>query len=229
MKYLAIDGDDIGDRVEYAIVEIGTVEAAMEISREIMVAQQQIADLISTLEGSQIYFQGGDNTFASVPDDFDDYQKFIDIYLENTNHTATVGVGNTPLEAHNALVIGKNTGKNKVVVWSDELIPHLEIIKKQLSLLDKKIEEVKKEYPIKISNVQELKEREQEGEERKIFGPKKPKFGPRRFDWLTPEQYSGGTDFDKLFWNRQQMPVPGYEMSTTFAPGSDRPGEGPLP
>jgi len=155
--YISIDGDDIGDKVQEAITGKGVPEA-MKISKEIDKAQFGIADMIKELNG-ELIFQGGDNTFAQIPKtDLGTLHKFIDIYKENTGHTATVGVGETPLEANMAFTLGKNTGKNKVVIWDKSLEPYWNKVVEFLQKLDKKIEEVKQEYPLEFKSYIESEE-----------------------------------------------------------------------
>jgi hypothetical protein len=41
------------------------------------------------------------------------------MYEHHTGHSATAGVGASIQEAHKSLVVGKNTGKDKTIVWND--------------------------------------------------------------------------------------------------------------
>jgi len=149
LVYIAIDGDDIGDRVEEAIYDKDT-EVAKNISNQIKNANKEIIEIITKYNG-EVIFEGGDNIFISIPITIEEAKKlgqqFIDIYLKNTGHTATVGIGKIPTDAHKSLVLGKNTGKNKIVIWDDSYEPYWNKMIEYLDVLEKKIKDVKEQYP----------------------------------------------------------------------------------
>jgi len=79
----------------------------------------------------------------------------------------------------------------------------------------------------RLGNHQEMKDR-QVGNGGNAFQGRKTK-PKRNYNWLTMEQYSGGADFDQLFWNRQDFSqVPGISDSNTFGK-SDMIMSGPTP
>lgn len=138
--YVGIDGDDIGGLVEETLVT-DDPEKAREISQAIHAAHKALKSLVKD-RGGKVIFDGGDNMLVHVPYDEGLFEAMREAYREHTGHTATVGVGGRPVEAHYALVVGKNTGKDRVVVYDESVRRQLEKIRgeqKELESTTKKL------------------------------------------------------------------------------------------
>lgn len=129
MVYMAIDGDDMGKMVEEGLLT-DDPEVARKISQDIQQAHEEIEKLTKAQRG-EVIFDGGDNMLLYVPFDEDFFEMCRKFYIDETGHTATIGVGERPIQAHFSLVYGKNTGKNKVVVYSPEVEEELKGIKQE--------------------------------------------------------------------------------------------------
>jgi len=143
--FIAIDGDDIGDLVA-ELAQANKIDEARQLSLNIKKANQEIIDQIVS-RGGDVIFEGGDNIFGffALPDQLQEgddgfeaiADKMIEIYNKHTKHTATVGFGLEPVDAHKALVLGKNSGKNKVVFWQEEYEPYWEEVVAYLENIEK--------------------------------------------------------------------------------------------
>ena len=135
--FIALDGDDIGDLVvEYVYKD--DIEEAKAVSERIKKSNTDIIEMIDGLAG-EIIFDGGDNILATLP--IIDEAKLkqigediIKIYKDNTAHTATIGIADNQIDAQKSLVLGKNSGKAKVVFWDEKYEPYWEEV---LAYLDK--------------------------------------------------------------------------------------------
>lgn len=117
MVYVGLDGDDMGHLVEDSLMT-DDPEVAARISNTIHDAHKAIRNIVKNV-GGHLIFDGGDNMLIymqNVPDVFDAIRE---IHKKITKHTVTIGVGHRPIEAHYALVVGKNTGKDKTVIYSE--------------------------------------------------------------------------------------------------------------
>ena len=124
--FVGIDGDNIGSLVEETLLT-DDPEAASAISRSIHDAHDEIGDVVKE-RGGRLIFDGGDNMLFTLPLDIDTIEGIRRIYRDKTGHSATVGIGKRPIEAHFALVVGKNTGKDKIVVFGQEVLDEYEAI-----------------------------------------------------------------------------------------------------
>lgn len=119
MYYIALDGDDAGKIVEQVLLDNDPNEARA-LSDIIKGAFTEIRRMVVSHRGN-IVFEGGDNVLFTVGTNAETLaEEARAIYKNSTGHTATAGVGKEPLDAHKGLVVGKNLGKDQVVVWSPE-------------------------------------------------------------------------------------------------------------
>lgn len=158
--WIGMDGDDMGKEVENSLLD-NDIAKSQTFDKQIKAAFAEIEEYITEHEG-KVIFNGGDNILFTINGDpkeiGDDVRR---IYKEHTNHTATVGCGQLPLEAHKALVIGKNTGKNQVVVWDAEQEKVYEEIKEQQKTLETCEDEVREEGDYETGATPALKYRAQ--------------------------------------------------------------------
>lgn len=117
--YLAVDGDDMGHLVEESLLEDDT-RLSKEYEQMIIKAFEAIREHVESTGGRSV-FSGGDNMLiefsGTLHDAADLYRDIADIYKNRTKHTLTGGLGSSPSSAHKALVVGKNNGKDQLVVW----------------------------------------------------------------------------------------------------------------
>lgn len=156
--YYAMDGDDMGHTIEDALIE-NDIAASQKLEKQIIAAFAEIAEYVTSV-GGKIIFNGGDNVlFTAGGNPKDVAEKARGIYRDHTDHSATVGVGHEPVEAHKALVVGKNTGKDQVIVWDESHADTYEEIKKQQVTLEKCEEEVREESDLELGSSPALKYR----------------------------------------------------------------------
>ena len=129
MVYMAIDGDDMGKMVEEGLLT-DDPEVSRKISQDIQKAHEEIEKATKSVKG-EVIFDGGDNMLLYVPFNEDFFDICRKAYVQYTEHTATIGVGERPIQAHFSLVYGKNTGKNKIVIFSPEVEEELKEIRKE--------------------------------------------------------------------------------------------------
>lgn len=133
MVYVGLDGDDMGHLVEDSLLS-DDPEIAAKISNSIHDAHKAIRRLVSGV-GGRLIFDGGDNMLVYMPNDPDVFEAIAEVHERSTKHTVTIGVGRRPIEAHYALVVGKNTGKDKIVIYDESVgAQHATIHKEQEKL-----------------------------------------------------------------------------------------------
>lgn len=161
--YFGMDGDDMGHTVEDALIE-NDIAKSQEFEKQIKGAFAEIEEWISSIGGAVI-FNGGDNVmFTATGNPKEIAEKARGIYKRHTDHTATVGVGREPVESHKSLVIGKNTGKDTVVIWSSDRAATYEEIKKQQEALEECEETIREESDLELGSSPALKYRAEQAQ-----------------------------------------------------------------
>lgn len=156
--YFGMDGDDMGHTVEDALIE-NDIASSQALEKQIKAAFAEIEEWIASIDG-KLVFNGGDNIlFTATGDPKEIGEKVRGIYKHHTDHSATVGVGHQPVEAHKALIVGKNTGKDQIVVWSESHSDTYEEIKDQQKALEKCEEEIREESDLELGASPALKYR----------------------------------------------------------------------
>lgn len=118
--YLSCDGDGTGSQVSSAVFH-GDVSAARKLSELINIAGDAVMHHLTRDHGAQRVIQGGDDIMVEIPAArWDDCitEHIRDVFHEYTGFTLSVGLGDTPVEAAKALVVAKDTGKDRAVFWS---------------------------------------------------------------------------------------------------------------
>ncbi len=141
--YVTMDGDDVGGEVEESLMQ-DTTEVAEELSAAIRRSHDQIHRVVTELEG-RVVFDGGDNLMAIVPASKVNElaTKAKEIYKKETDHSITIGIGKSPMQAHYALVYGKNTGKNKIVTYDTKIAEEVKKIKEKQKALEETYKSLK--------------------------------------------------------------------------------------
>jgi hypothetical protein len=161
--FFGMDGDDMGHTVEDALIK-NDIAKSQEFEKQIKGAFAEIEEWITSIGGAVI-FNGGDNVmFTATGNPKEIAEKARDIYKQHTDHTATVGVGREPVESHKSLVIGKNTGKDQVVIWSEDQASTYEDIKKQQEALEECEETIREESDLELGSSPALKYRAEQAQ-----------------------------------------------------------------
>lgn len=137
MVYVGMDGDDMGHLVEDSLLS-DDPEIAAKISNSIHDAHRAIRKLVSSA-GGRLIFDGGDNMLFFMANDPEVFKTISEIHERVTKHTVTIGVGHRPIEAHYALVVGKNTGKNQVVIFDEKVKAQHESISRDQDEIEQKL------------------------------------------------------------------------------------------
>lgn len=119
MVYVGLDGDDMGHLVEDSLLS-DDPEVAAKISDSIHDAHRAIRKLVAGV-GGRLIFDGGDNMLFYMVNEPEVFESIREVHKRITKHSVTIGVGHRPIEAHYALVVGKNTGKDKTVVYDESV------------------------------------------------------------------------------------------------------------
>ncbi|CAH7449853.1 MCpol domain-containing protein [Vibrio chagasii] len=120
MKYIAIDGDDVGRRITSCYLS-NDQERLGQISVVLEDATIRIAELLSS-KGFDIIFRAADGVVGQIDGHFCVDDLFSEISSVNTSDiTFSAGVGGNLREAYIALLSSKSNGKNKISNYSDGL------------------------------------------------------------------------------------------------------------
>lgn len=156
--FFGMDGDDMGHEVEDALIKNDIAES-QKFEKQIKGAFAEIEEWITSIGGA-VVFNGGDNIlFTATGDPKEIAEKARGIYKEHTDHTSTVGVGHEPVEAHKSLVIGKNTGKDKVIIWEEGQEKSYTEIQRQQEELEKCEEGIREDSNFDLASSPGLKYR----------------------------------------------------------------------
>jgi 8-oxo-dGTP pyrophosphatase MutT (NUDIX family) len=139
MKYVSMDGDNIGNRVAQAEAE-NDEQRLMEMSHKIEAGQSVFRTWIQTVGGAVIE-SGGDEGVAKVPEAaLDKVEAFRNQYMSVSGATVTVGIGSTISECTRARELGKLKGKNRVEFFTAESDAQLKDMLKPVNEAQKIIE-----------------------------------------------------------------------------------------
>ena len=119
MKYISIDGDDVGRKITscYLSNDQQRLELISSKLEEITVG---IAELLSS-KGFDIIFRAADGVVAKT----DKHCDFTEIFtiinsIKTSDITFSAGVGSSLREAYIALLSSKCNGKNQISIYSDK-------------------------------------------------------------------------------------------------------------
>lgn len=167
--FFGLDGDNMGHTVEDALID-NDIAKSQKFEKQIKSAFAEIEEYIVSELGGKVVFSGGDNVLFTADGDPEDIGEHIrDLYKSHTDHSATVGVGHLPVEAHKALVVGKNTGKDQIVVWGEEAEKTYAEIQEQQKALEDCEAEVREDSDLEVGTSSALKYRA-EAHYRRLIG-----------------------------------------------------------
>ena len=116
--YLLADGDCVGDRMELLLLD-GDAEGAADLSIRLQQALDAVLNTLKCDFGGHIVFAGGDDLLAQVPlvwASVESSDMLRGLYQRICGCTLSIGVGQSPERAVEALRRAKLSGKNQVVV-----------------------------------------------------------------------------------------------------------------
>ncbi|HBC3912524.1 MULTISPECIES: mCpol domain-containing protein [Vibrio harveyi group] len=117
MKYISIDGDDVG-RIITSYYLSNDEKKLESVSEQLEVMTVGIAELLSE-KGFNIIFRAADGVVAKIEADCDFTELFNTIRSINSSDiTFSAGVGNSLRESYIALLSSKSNGKNKISIYS---------------------------------------------------------------------------------------------------------------
>jgi len=111
---LAVDGDDVGHRLEYFIL-VNKREALTEFSSTFQTAMDWLESKLVSDFGATIIFSGGDNLLAVLRVDNPSIEVFEALraeFAERAHSTLSMGLGENLQQAYFALKLAKTSGKN---------------------------------------------------------------------------------------------------------------------
>ncbi|WP_429213961.1 mCpol domain-containing protein [Metapseudomonas resinovorans] len=113
MKYISIDGDDIGRKITSCYLSNDESKLHL-ISRQIEDSTLKIATLLES-KGFNVIFRAADGVVAKINSDCNFEELFLAISSCSINGiTFSAGVGSSLREAYVALLNSKSNGKNKL-------------------------------------------------------------------------------------------------------------------
>lgn len=118
MKYISIDGDDIGRKITSYYLSNDS-ENLSKLSSELKISTEKIAFQLQSI-GFSVLFCAADGVVAStkLENDFNNLFDSISKLAPN-GITFSAGVGSSPREAYIALISAKSNGKNCLHQYSD--------------------------------------------------------------------------------------------------------------
>jgi hypothetical protein len=118
VKYISIDGDDIGRRITSCYLT-NDEERLQSISRSLEESTNNIANLLISC-GFKVLFCAADGVVASIEKDIDFLELFKSINnLAPEGISFSVGIGDNLREAYVALLAAKSNGKNCLYQYSE--------------------------------------------------------------------------------------------------------------
>lgn len=121
--FLAVDGDDVGNYIEYHILR-NEIEELHKFSARYNTAIEWMQDELVRRYGAIIALSGGDTILAMIYCgegvlNLHEIEDMRAIFAAKAGGTISVGIGETPREAHIALKYAKVSGKNMLCQFKD--------------------------------------------------------------------------------------------------------------
>lgn len=141
-KYLAINGDNVGDSIGNAIATDNHEELS-GITGKLKEAHGGIDEWVESV-GGEIVTSSGDEGIYKLPAESLEESKIEEIrqkYSELTGTTVTIGIGSSMSEASKALIYGKLNEKDQVVEYSQEMDDFISSHGEEEQVVDEEVEE----------------------------------------------------------------------------------------
>lgn len=121
--YFATDGDNVGQRHARALLS-DNVDSISEVSGSITHANEMIRDFVESNGGRVVSFGGDEGLFEAPAEFVELLEQLRKDYEYMVGATLSVGYGFKPSEAAKALLEAKETGKDKIVQYSESSEQH---------------------------------------------------------------------------------------------------------
>ncbi len=115
MKYIAIDGDDVGRTLTKIIYESKSELDIIEYSNSIVKSFREVKKWVENKRGL-VLFCTGDSILYKLNNK--EVKESLKVF-ESAFFNVSVGIGKSAKEAHWALNIAKSLGKNQVILFED--------------------------------------------------------------------------------------------------------------
>jgi hypothetical protein len=119
--YLAVDGDDVGKRIELLIVS-NQIEMLSVFFNSFQSSMAWLSENIANDFNASIIFSGGDGLLADFPFEelsIEKIENIRDKFSLLSQTTISIGIGESPRQAYFALKLAKAMGKNRVEVFRE--------------------------------------------------------------------------------------------------------------
>jgi hypothetical protein len=116
MKYVGIDGDNIGSRLELGFLQNREEEIHL-LSKKVDIAISTMAERLQNL-GMEVIFFSGDSLLCKG--EYLDAEVLAEVIKsQSIAFNFSAGIGNTLRDTYLALKYAKTSGKNRVVIFED--------------------------------------------------------------------------------------------------------------
>lgn len=119
--YLAIDGDDVGKKIEFYILS-NKMDKLTSFSTQYKEAMKWLQRILTIQLKSQIIFSGGDSIFLKIPVKHCDISLVEQISLDfkkKSQCSISMGIGDSTIQAYLALKFAKVSGKDCLKSFRD--------------------------------------------------------------------------------------------------------------
>lgn len=121
-SYIAIDGDDVGRKLEYYTVT-NQIEKLEDFFRTYQESMIWLEEKLKTKLKAKIIINGGDSLLAfciqkdmQILDKLEELRKEFSMLSEAT---LSIGIGKNPRQAYFALKLAKASGKNRIEIFRE--------------------------------------------------------------------------------------------------------------
>ncbi len=122
--YIAINGDDVGNRIGEAIAN-DDHEGLSQASSAIQGAHDNIDQWVDSIGGKKISSAGDDAIYLVPEQAVNDLDGVREQYKQESGHGLTVGVGPSMSQASKALIYGKLNGKDQTIHYEPGIEDYL--------------------------------------------------------------------------------------------------------
>lgn len=115
-KFIRIDCDNVGDKIELCLYELNT-DKAQSLNNLIRQSISELSDKLRTLLNSEILLVGPDDILLKIETskfDLDILKKIKEDFSNKTGITLSIGIGDDIIGAMRNLDIAKKSGKNRI-------------------------------------------------------------------------------------------------------------------
>lgn len=119
--FLAVDGDDVGRKIEFLIVN-NQIELLSDFFNNFQASMFWLSEKLKNEFNAKIIFNGGDSLLADLRIDEIQVSKLENLRVDFFNFskaTLSFGVGKNPRQAYIALKLAKASGKDRIEIFQE--------------------------------------------------------------------------------------------------------------